>query len=150
MEEKYKALLKEALLIREKAYTPYSHYKVGVALLCKSGKVYVGCNIESGAFSPTSCAERVAFFDAVKQGEREFEAMVVVAGTDGDKNLKNASPCGVCRQVMAEFCKDDFKVILPKIHITGDISASQYEVINEKVYSLDELIPFRFDYEEFK
>ncbi|MBQ7743414.1 MAG: cytidine deaminase [Lachnospiraceae bacterium] len=142
MEEKYKKLIDEALKIRLNAYTPHSNYKVGAALLCRNGKVYLGCNIENGAYSPTACAERVAFFDAVKNGERGFEAIAVVAGDDGATDLKYASPCGVCRQVMAEFCDDDFKIILPKVKGS--------EIEDVKIYTLDEIIPFRFKLKEFR
>ena len=82
MDDKHLKLIKSAIEIRKMAYTPYSHYKVGAALLCKNGKVYTGCNIENGAFSPTVCAERVAFFDAIKNGERDFECIAIVAAKD--------------------------------------------------------------------
>lgn len=99
---------KEAM---QRAYAPYSHFKVGAALLTKSGKVYQGCNIENAAYSPTNCAERTAFFKAVSEGERDFAAIAVVGGPDG--NIKDyCPPCGVCRQVMAEFCGDDFIIYL--------------------------------------
>lgn len=98
----------------QRAYCPYSGYKVGAALLTQSGKVYLGCNIENSAYSPTNCAERTAFFKAVSEGERDFKAIAVVGGKDG-QITGTFSPCGVCRQVMAEFCNpDEFKVILGK------------------------------------
>ena len=100
-----------AIEAKAAAYAPYSGYKVGAALLTKSGKVYTGCNIENGAFSPTNCAERTAFFKAVSEGERAVVAIAVVGGKRGSKP-SFCSPCGVCRQVMAEFCSDDFRVIL--------------------------------------
>ena len=93
------------------AYTPYSHFKVGAALLTKSGKVYLGCNIENASYPATNCAERTAFFKAVSEGEREFEAIAIVGGIEGNFT-SYASPCGVCRQVMREFCDDGFKIIL--------------------------------------
>ncbi len=100
------ALAKEAM---ERAYAPYSSCKVGAALLAKSGKVYLGCNIENASFSPTICAERSAFASAVSAGEREFSALAVTGGRDGE--IKGAFfPCGVCRQVIREFCKDDFPI----------------------------------------
>ena len=97
----------------ENAYTPYSGFKVGAALLCKSGKIYTGCNIENASFSPTNCAERTAFFKAVSEGERDFVSIAVVGGKDGDFT-DYCTPCGVCRQVMSEFCSRDFRVILGK------------------------------------
>ena len=104
-------LMKLAEEARLMAYAPYSDFLVGAALLTASGKVYTGCNIENGAFSPTNCAERTAFFKAVSEGERAFVAIAVVGGKRGSKP-SFCSPCGVCRQVMAEFCSDDFRVIL--------------------------------------
>lgn len=103
------ALAKEA---RTHAYIPYSGYAVGAALLTKDGKVYQGCNIENASFGPTNCAERTAFFTAVYQGERQFEAIAVVGGKAGEEVSDFFPPCGVCRQVMREFCQDDFKVIM--------------------------------------
>ena len=101
----YKVLIKEAIEAKEMAYAPYSHFRVGAALLTKSGKIYRGCNIENVAFSPTNCAERTAFFKAISEGEKEFSAIVV--NGDADDYL---FPCGVCRQVMKEFCENDFEV----------------------------------------
>lgn len=95
-------LIKAAIEAKEHAYAPYSNFRVGAALLTKGGKVYQGCNIENAAYSPTNCAERTAFFKAVYEGEREFEAIAI--NGDGDDYL---FPCGVCRQVMAEFCDPD-------------------------------------------
>ena len=103
------ALAKEA---RTHAYVPYSGYAVGAALLTKEGKVYQGCNIENAAYGPTNCAERTAFFTAVYQGERNFEAIAVVGGKADEELSGFFPPCGVCRQVMREFCKDVFKVIM--------------------------------------
>ncbi len=130
----YSSLIKEALLAREKAYIPYSNFAVGAALLCKSGKVYTGCNIECVSYSPTNCGERTAIFKAVSEGEREFSAIAVVAANkDFSAPLPDfVSPCGVCRQVMAEFCSEDFKVILAK-------SEDEYEV-----YELKDLLPLSF------
>ena len=107
-----KELIREAISAMYRAYTPYSEYKVGAALLTKSGKIYQGCNIENAAYSPTNCAERTAFFRAVYEGEREFEAICVVGGKNGEIT-EYAPPCGVCRQVMMEFCNPEtFKIIL--------------------------------------
>ena len=103
-------LAKEAML---RAYAPYSGCKVGAALLCADGTVYQGCNIENAAFGPTNCAERTAFFKAVYDGHRDFIAIAVCGGKDG-VITGLFPPCGVCRQVMREFCKDDFLVYLVK------------------------------------
>ena len=102
-------LAKEA---RGHAYVPYSGFSVGAALLCRDGKLYQGCNIENAAFGPTICAERTAFFKAVYDGEREFEAIAVVGGRAGEEITGLFPPCGVCRQVMREFCDLDFKLYL--------------------------------------
>ncbi len=103
------------------SYTPYSGFKVGAALLTAEGKFYTGCNIENAAYSPTNCAERTAFFKAVSEGERDFRAICIVGGKDGVLT-EYAAPCGVCRQVMMEFCNPDtFQIILA----TGK---EQYEV----------------------
>ena len=95
---------------RLKSYSPYSGFKVGAALLAKSGKVYLGCNIENAAYTPTNCAERTAFFKAVSEGEVAFEKIAVVGGRDEPNEM--VSPCGVCRQVMAEFCDESFVILL--------------------------------------
>lgn len=108
MEINEKELVKKAIEAREFSYSPYSHFRVGAALLTKSGKIYTGCNIENAAYSPTNCAERTAVFKAVSEGEREFVA-VAVAG-DGEDYL---APCGVCRQVLVEFCEpEEFWVLM--------------------------------------
>ncbi len=101
--EKMLTLAYEAM---EKAYTPYSHFQVGACLRGKSGKYYLGCNIESASYTPTNCAERTAVFKAVSEGEREFSGIVIVCS---GKNP--AAPCGVCRQVLREFCADDMPVL---------------------------------------
>ena len=106
--EKLCELAKEAMT---RAYVPYSGYKVGAALLCADGTVYQGCNIENAAYSPTNCAERTAFFKAIYDGYRDFSAIAVCGGKDGVISGM-FPPCGVCRQVMREFCKDDFAVYL--------------------------------------
>lgn len=127
-----KKLFLEAVAAREKAYTPYSHFQVGAALLAKSGKIYHGCNIENAAYTPTNCAERTAFFKAVSEGEREFTAIAIVAGPEGEE-LAFTSPCGVCRQVMAEFCDPEtFQIIM----------GTKEEQL--KVYRLKELLPLGF------
>ena len=99
--------------MRKRSYVPYSGFSVGAALLTKSGKVYTGCNIENAAYTPTVCAERTAFFKAVSEGEREFSKIAIVGGKSGE-TADLCPPCGVCRQVMAEFCSPDFIVILGK------------------------------------
>ncbi len=106
--EKLIELAKEAMA---HSYDPYSGYKVGAALLCSDGTVYQGCNIENAAFTPTICAERTAIFKAVYDGKRDFAAIAVCGGKDGIITGK-FPPCGVCRQVLREFCRDDFRVIL--------------------------------------
>lgn len=106
-------LLEEAKKARRKAYTPYSHFQVGAALLTKSGKVYHGCNIENAAYTPTNCAERTAFFTAVCEGEREFEKIAIVGAKEGEEPENVCAPCGVCRQVMREFCHpEEFGILL--------------------------------------
>ena len=104
-------LLKLAKEARGAAYAPYSKFSVGAALLAQDGEVFLGCNIENASFSPTCCAERVAIFKAISEGVREFEAIAVVGGL-GEKTEPNCYPCGVCRQVLAEFCAEDLRVIL--------------------------------------
>ena len=111
---------------RERAYAPYSGYAVGAALLTKDGKVYEGVNIENASFGATNCAERTAIFSAVANGEREFEAIAVAGGRKGEQP-SNCTPCGICRQVLSEFCPPDFKVIL----LDG-------------AHRLDELLPMSF------
>ena len=106
--EKLVQLAQEAMM---RAYAPYSGYKVGAALLCADGTVYQGCNIENASYSPTNCAERTAFFKAVYDGHREFKAIAVCGGKDGV--ITDAfPPCGVCRQVMREFCDEDFVIYM--------------------------------------
>ena len=127
-----KELIRLAIDTLPKAYTPYSNFKVGAALLSKSGKVYTGCNIESAAYTPTNCAERTAFFKAVSEGEREFDAIAIVGGKNGVLT-DFCPPCGVCRQVMMEFCNPkDFQVIVAKT------------VDDYKVFTLEEILPMGF------
>ena len=127
-----KTLSREALKMREFSYSPYSHFRVGAALLDKQGNIYTGCNIENSSYSPSNCAERTAFFKAVSEGIREFEAIAIAGGPEGAQELNYCPPCGVCRQVMREFCEDDFKIILVK-------SEEEY-----KVFTLGELLPQSF------
>lgn len=121
-----------ALDAQKNSYAPYSHFNVGAALITAKGKVYTGCNIENSAFSPTVCAERVAFFKAISDGETDFEAIAVVGAHEGGEYKHFCSPCGVCRQVMCEFCGKDFKIIM------GD------ENCEFKIMTLGELLPESF------
>ena len=106
-------LVQQAFLARQRAYTPYSHFRVGAALLTADGKIYSGCNIENAAYTPTNCAERTAFFKAVSEDEREFAAIAIVGGYETQEPEQICAPCGVCRQVMMEFCDPEtFRVIL--------------------------------------
>ena len=114
------------------SYVPYSHFHVGAALLAKNGTVYTGCNIENAAYSPSNCAEHTAFFRAISEGCREFEAIAIVGNKEGEKG-DFCPPCGVCRQVMAEFCNpDQFRIILGR---SGEEYYSCY---------LKDLLPFGF------
>ncbi len=119
---------------REKSYSPYSNITVGAAILTKSGKVYLGANIENAAYSPTVCAERVALFSAIADGERDFSAIAIAGGKCGEPPKKSFSPCGVCRQVMAEFCTRDFQIILGE----------------DEAHSFSDLLPYTFDGEKIK
>lgn len=125
-------LIEKAIEQLQFSYTPYSNFKVGAALLAKNGTIYGGCNIESASYTPTNCAERTAFFKAVSEGVREFDAICIVGGKDGVLT-EYATPCGVCRQVMMEFCNPDtFQIILAT-------SKEQYEI-----FTLKELLPLGF------
>ena len=108
----YRELMRVAEQAREHAYAPYSHFAVGAALLTCDGRVFTGCNIENAAYSPTNCAERTAFFKAVSEGVRAFAAIAITGGPAGQPPREDCTPCGVCRQVMAEFCDGDFVVLL--------------------------------------
>ena len=132
-----KELLSLAVKAMENSYSPYSGCKVGAALLTESGKVYLCTNIENAAFGPTICAERVAIFKAISEGEKDFSKIAVVGGKNGVINGIFA-PCGVCRQVMREFCSDDFTVIM-------GISETEY-----KSLPLSELLPLSFSPEDVK
>jgi cytidine deaminase len=128
-----KLLIRKATEAMGNSYSPYSKFKVGAALLTKSGKIFTGCNIESVAFTPTVCAERTAIFKAVSEGEMEFEAIAIIGGPEGNTKATKeyCGPCGVCRQVMIEFC-DDLKIILAK-------SEDDYQE-----HTLKELLPMGF------
>ena len=124
-------LIETAAAQRHFSYAPYSGYRVGAALLTKDGILYTGCNIENAAYTPTICAERTAFFKAVSEGAKDFEAICIVGGRE-DVPSGFSAPCGVCRQVMMEFCKPDFQIIL----------ATDRE--NYEIHTLEELLPKGF------
>lgn len=127
-----KQLIETASQMKEMSYAPYSHFYVGAALLTKDGKIYTGCNIENAAYTPTNCAERTAFFKAVSEGEREFQAIAIVGGQNGI--LKDyTAPCGVCRQVMMEFCN-------PKKFLIIMATSQEHYMIK----TLEELFPMGF------
>lgn len=130
----YDQLVDMAIVATERSYVPYSQFRVGAALLDKSGKIWTGCNIESASYSPTNCAERTAIFKAVSEGVMEFEAIAVVGRQGDQKDITDAmtAPCGVCRQVLAEFCEPDFRIIL----------ANRQGLL--EIYSLSELLPLSF------
>ena len=107
-----KNLVQQALEARRKAYVPYSKFAVGAALLCEDGTVYRGCNIENAAYPATNCAERTAIFKAVSEGRRDFTAIAIVGGPAGQAVKDFCPPCGICRQVMREFCGEDFTIVL--------------------------------------
>lgn len=126
-------LIDEAFAARRMAYTQYSHFQVGAALLTADGRIYRGCNIDNAAYTPTNCAERTAFFKAVSEGEHEFTAIAIVGGAEDATEFDWCAPCGVCRQVMEEFCDErTFEIVLAR-------SAEEYEV-----YTLGELLPKGF------
>ena len=124
------ALTALAMEAMGKAYAPYSGFRVGAALLCADGTVYQGCNIENASYSPTNCAERTAFFKAIYDGHRDFTAIAICGGKDG-KITGYFPPCGVCRQVMREFCEDDFQILL--------VGPAGYEAV-----TLGQLLPYSF------
>ena len=130
--EQIQELISAAMAQLGRAYAPYSHFKVGAALLTEEGRIYTGCNIENAAYTPTNCGERTAFFKAVSEGERSFRAICIVGGMGGVPTDYTA-PCGVCRQVMMEFCSpEEFEVILAR-------GAEDYQV-----YKLKDLLPCGF------
>ena len=128
-------LIKKAFEAQENCYTPYSHFNVGAALLGKNGVIYQGCNIENASYTPTNCAERTAFFKAVSEGQREFDAIAIVGNKEGEAG-EFCSPCGVCRQVMMEFCNHkEFKIYLEK-------DRNNFDDYIE--YTLEEILPMGF------
>lgn len=138
-------LIKLALEAREMAYTPYSHHKVGAALLCQDGTVFKGCNIENAGYTPTNCAERTAVFKAVSEGQLKFNSIAVVGGMDNLKALPFCAPCGVCRQVLREFVNPDvFKVLLAEVDDVTDLANLKENQVRIKVMTLSELLPLGF------
>lgn len=125
-------LMRLALEARKKAYAPYSHYTVGAALCTGGGRGYTGCNIENASYGATNCAERTAFFKAVSEGERQFAAIAIAGGREGEEPTEYAFPCGICRQVMAEFCEGEFRILVGK---TAE---------DRKEFLLKELLPSSF------
>lgn len=140
MKVSYEQLIENAIEARKMAYTPYSKYKVGAALLSSDNKIIKGCNIENAAYGPTNCAERTAFFKAVSEGVKEFSAIAIVGGLENETDLFSgyAFPCGVCRQVMREFCNSEFEIVVAR-------STDDY-----KVYTLGELLPESFGPDNLK
>lgn len=127
-------LIKLALKGAEKSYAPFSHFNVGAALLTSDNKVFLGCNIENSAYTPSNCAERTAFFKAISEGYKDFKAIAIVGGKNNNFD-DFCAPCGVCRQVMMEFCDKDFKIYLGK-------NSLEYQE-----YTLEELLPEGFKLE---
>lgn len=132
-----KELIRLAYQAREKAYVPYSDFMVGAALCTAEGKIYLGCNIENASYGATNCAERTAIFKAVSEGEKNFSKIAIVGGKREEKNCTTCFPCGICRQVMCEFCDpDEFTVVL---------EGEQGEILE---YKLRELMPCDFGKEK--
>ena len=132
-DEMNQKLAEEAYAAMKHAYVPYSHFRVGAALLTKEGKIFTGCNIENASYGATNCAERTAIFKAVSEGKTEFRAIAIVGGPKGKEPENFCAPCGVCRQVMAEFCDPEtFRIIL--MNGAGEI----------REYLLKELLPLGF------
>ncbi len=132
----YDELVKKAIDMTEMSYAPYSHFHVGAALLDKKGKIWTGCNVENAAYGPSNCAERTAVFKAVSEGSREFEAIAIAGGPEdasGKPQIQDfCPPCGVCRQVLSEFCSRDFKIVL--VNGKGE----------QKTFTLGDLLPESF------
>ena len=127
-------LVEKAAQARLLAYSPYSDFCVGAALLCADGEIISGANVENSSYGATNCAERTAFFTALMNGKREFVAIAIVGAKRGEELSAFCAPCGICRQVMGEFCKKDFEILL-------------YDGKNIKVFKLEELLPESFDRE---
>ena len=129
-------MIERAMAQLDYSYAPYSEFRVGAALLAEDGTFYGGCNIENAAFTPGNCAERTAFFKAVSEGKHEFSAIAIVGGKADAEKLEFCPPCGVCRQVMREFCRNNFRIILA-------VSEKEYQV-----FTLGELLPLSFGPEQ--
>lgn len=130
---RYEELIEMAMDARRIAYAPYSKFKVGAALLGNNGVIYMGCNIENASYPATNCAERTAIFSAVAEGQTEFEAIAIVGGNEDASELEYCAPCGICRQVMREFCNPEtFEIILAR------------NIDDYKVFTLEELLPMSF------
>lgn len=127
----YQRVIQAALDARKKAYAPYSHYAVGSALVTKEGKLFTGCNIENASYGASNCAERTAFFKAISEGEQEFTAIAIAGGAE-ETIQEYAYPCGICRQVMQEFCQPNFKILVVK------------DLDQVMEYTLQQLLPFGF------
>lgn len=127
----YQRVIQAALDARKKAYAPYSHYSVGAALVTKEGKLFTGCNIENASYGASNCAERTAFFKAISEGEQEFTAIAIAGGAE-ETIQEYAYPCGICRQVMQEFCQPNFKILVVK------------DIDQVMEYTLQQLLPFGF------
>ena len=127
------------------AYTPYSHHKVGAALLASDGTVFKGCNVENAGYTPTNCAERTAVFKAVSEGYKDFTAIAIVGGMDNLKSLPICAPCGVCRQVLREFVNPEtFKVLLAEVDDVTSLSTLDESMVKIKSMTLSELLPLGF------
>lgn len=130
-EKDIKKLIEYALKAQSNSYSPYSKFKVGACLLAKSGKIYLGCNIENASYGATNCAERTAIFNAISNGDRDFETIVII----GSNDKEYAFPCGICRQVLCEF-----KV--PQIIVAKNVN-------DYKIFAIEELLPYQFNKEKF-
>ena len=132
MKKEYEKLIKEAERAKKKAYTPYSKFKVGAAVLCADGKIFTGCNIENASFGLTVCAERVAIFKAISEGSTKFEAIAVIGDTE-----KPCSPCGACRQVMSEFCEDTPLIMA---NSKGDVKIKKVKELLPEAFGKNDLL----------
>lgn len=131
----YEEIIKDAIEARKLAYSPYSKYKVGAALLCTDGTIYKGCNVENASYGETVCAERVAILKAISEGKQSFSAIAIVGGKN--ELCSYAYPCGACRQVMSEFCPPDFKIVL-------------FDGENTEIHTLSELFSHSFKSDSIK
>ena len=131
-------LIRAALAAREMAYTPYSRYRVGAALLTEDGEIFTGCNIENASYGATCCAERTAVFKAVSEGKRRFCSIAIIGGLEGEEPVDYAYPCGICRQLLNEFASEDFTVIVAK------------SIADYREHSLRELLPHGFGGESIR